>query len=456
MGMGTKFVPGVEADLVGDPLPARMLEWLNGLPDDLCSILNRLCTNGHGAWLVGGAVRDAWVGGPNAEVDIDVATTHPPEEVLALFGSDAIDTGSAFGTITVKGHGNHYEITTLRTESLYRDGRRPEQVEWGTSLKEDLSRRDFTFNSMAVDAARALLYDPFDGVIDLENKIVRAVGDPAVRCEEDALRILRAYRFLNREAEELWSMEPNLQRAVISRKERLSMVAVERRWMELVKIMRGNHAGAILSLMKHDGVLAIVWPSSTNVRHELLDALDEPSLHGLQAHHRTAVVMIEQPTSVLLKHLSDMKCSKEFQRGSALFHERLPHLPTNAIADLRVFDHVLGPDAPLHLNVREVLEPLGPFFHGEAHHPAGRPSDVSAAWKAMPSRQTPDDCLIDGHWLMQRTGVSQGIRLGRLKQWLHRMQVEHDFTSVNEMEGMLSRLPFEHGDHEGWPSVSFP
>ena len=128
MGMGTKFVPGVEADLVGDPLPARMLEWLNGLPDDLCSILNRLCTNGHGAWLVGGAVRDAWVGGPNAEVDIDVATTHPPEEVLALFGSDAIDTGSAFGTITVKGHGNHYEITTLRTESLYRDGRRPEQV----------------------------------------------------------------------------------------------------------------------------------------------------------------------------------------------------------------------------------------------------------------------------------------------------------------------------------------
>lgn len=456
MGSDTRFVPGVEADLVGEPVPARMRAWLRGLPDDLCAILNKLCTNGHGAWLVGGAVRDAWVGVSDGEIDIDVATTHPPEEVLSLFGTDAIDTGSAFGTITVKGEGNHYEITTLRTESLYRDGRRPEHVEWGDSLKEDLSRRDFTFNSMAVDAGRALLYDPYDGIQDLHDRTVRAVGDPAVRCEEDALRILRAYRFLNRETEALWSMEDELQRAVISRKDRLSMVAVERRWMELKKIMDGNHAGAILSQMKRDGVLAVVWPSSTTVRHELLEALDEPLLQGLQAHHRVAVLMIEQPTSALLKHLSEMKSSKEFQRGSALFHERLPHLPATTIGELRVFDLVLGPDAPLHLHVRTVLEPLGPFFHGEVNQPPARSNETFEAWKAMPPRQSPGDCLVDGHWIMQRTGVPQGIRLGRLKQWLHRLQIEHDFTLVSEMEALLSRLPFEHGDHEGWPSVAFP
>ena len=181
--------------------------------------------------------------------------------MLTLFGEKAIPTGVDYGTVTVKGEGRHYEVTTLRTESMYRDGRRPEHVQWGSSLREDLSRRDFTFNSMAVDVARQLLYDPFQGAIDLRHRTVRAVGDARLRCEEDALRILRAYRFLRRDDGALWRMEPSLASAVSEHGLRLTMVAVERRWMEMRKILEGDRPGEILGCMQDQGCLLYTSPS---------------------------------------------------------------------------------------------------------------------------------------------------------------------------------------------------
>ena len=203
---------GLEADMDGTPCPPAIARWLATLPDDLLGLLQTIAEAGEGAWLVGGCVRDAWLGG--AAPDIDVCTTCTPERMMELFGDRAIPTGIDFGTITVKGIGRHYEVTTLRTESLYRDGRRPDVVAWGRSLKEDLSRRDFTFNSMAVDVARRQLYDPYAGVNDLQRRVVRAVGDASQRCEEDALRILRAYRFTRRDSGPLWSMDGELVSAI--------------------------------------------------------------------------------------------------------------------------------------------------------------------------------------------------------------------------------------------------
>ncbi|MDG1537562.1 MAG: hypothetical protein P8Q85_03290, partial [Candidatus Poseidoniaceae archaeon] len=134
------------------PLPEQLVEWVNSLPKDINSIITKIAEAGGGVWIVGGAVRDALLGLHNQ--DIDLAVSLPPEKMLELF-PDALPTGITYGTLTLRGEeGRFYEATTLRTESEYSDGRRPEVVNFGTSLLGDLERRDFTFNAMAIDARR--------------------------------------------------------------------------------------------------------------------------------------------------------------------------------------------------------------------------------------------------------------------------------------------------------------
>ena len=444
---------GLEADLLGVPCPPQLNRWLETLPDDLLSILETFVNDGHGVWLVGGCVRDAWLG-EDAQ-DIDLCTSCPPERMLALFGDQAIATGVEFGTVTLKGTSTLYEATTLRTESLYRDGRRPEHVAWGSSLKEDLSRRDFTFNSMAIDVARRLLYDPYDGVTDMEQRVVRAVGDAGLRCREDALRILRAYRFLNRDQGPLWAMELRLQNAVREHRERLKMVAVERHWMELEKILTTPLSGRVLAKMNEDGVFETVFGEGQRPRNSLLLLNDLPTLASLTLHERLALMMAEWPTKSVVHQLKALKLPKALLRNTAVFHERLAHLPRPRQAELRVFAHVLEESAAAHLEIRKSLNHVAAMIHGKPTHNEELEA-VLTAWENLPVRKSPENCLVDGHWIMARTGVEQGLRLGRLKDWLHRIQIEEDLTSADQMEHALSRLPFTHGDHNLWPKVSFP
>lgn len=447
---------GIEADVEGQPLPPQIQRWMATLPPQLLDIITALAEHGHGVWLVGGAVRDAWLGQTADLPDIDLATTCEPLETLRLFGDNAIPTGVEFGTVTVKAGEQQYEVTTLRTESLYRDGRRPEQVAWGQSLREDLSRRDFTFNSMAIDPMRGLFYDPFHGAKDLLERTVRAVGIAQERCQEDALRILRAYRFLSRDEEGIWEMEASLNDAVKRLASRLDMVAIERVWIELRKILVNNHTGAILLKMKEDGVFKTILSSCNEVDDAVLRAMDEAPLANLTPAQCFAVLMFELPTKTLIQQTATLRTSKEFQRNAASFHEHLQHLPSTDSPSLRVFDHVLGPEAGAHLLVRTVMETT--LAERKQSAPSDQPSaqQVLDAWSELPDRQTAEECLVDGHWLMQRTGIAQGIRLGRLKQWLHRLQIEQDLTTTQEMEAVLSRLAFEHGEHESWPRLTFP
>ena len=447
---------GQEADMDGHPLPPQIQHWVDTLPAALLDVINTLAGNGHGVWLVGGAVRDAWLGQAAYLPDIDLATTCEPEEMLRLFGDQAIPTGVDFGTVTVKSGGQHYEVTTLRTESLYRDGRRPDLVHWGGSLKEDLSRRDFTFNSMAIDLSRRLYYDPFNGAADLKQRVVRAVGNAQERCQEDALRILRAYRFLSRDDLGIWTMEASLKEAVKQLHPRLDLVAVERIWLEVRKILDNMYTGAVFLQMKRDGVLETILPHCANIRDVVLRAMDDSSLSILTPHQCLAMLMIEQPTKSLIQQLNALRTSKEFQRNAATFHEYLKHLPTTDGPGLRVFAHVLGAEADAHLTVRTVMETALADMGEPASPDQPSAHTVQERWSLLPKRQTSETCLIDGHWLMQRTGIAQGIRLGRLKQWLHRLQIEQDITTTQQMESLLSRLAFEHGEHESWPRLSFP
>ena len=148
--------------------------------------------SGFRSYLVGGAVRDILMGLPPH--DYDVATDAKPEDVMRLFHR-VIPTGIAHGTVTVHLMGCHIETTTFRTESGYSDGRHPDSVAYAASIEDDLSRRDFTMNAVAVDLADGKLVDPFSGRDDIKEKLIRAVGNPHERFGEDGLRPVRAIRF---------------------------------------------------------------------------------------------------------------------------------------------------------------------------------------------------------------------------------------------------------------------
>ena len=152
---------GNESDVKGVPLTPEMRSFVDVLPIELIDVLNKIAQNGGGAWIVGGAVRDASMG--FVPEDIDLATDLTPEQLLLIF-PDAIETGVSFGTITIKSGVYLYQTTTLRTDGDYVDSRRPNMVEWSLSLFEDLRRRDFTINSMAIDVARETYYDPHNGI----------------------------------------------------------------------------------------------------------------------------------------------------------------------------------------------------------------------------------------------------------------------------------------------------
>tara|TARA_Y100000766_G_scaffold74124_5_gene62603 strand:- start:2392 stop:3756 length:1365 start_codon:yes stop_codon:yes gene_type:complete len=448
------LLEGLEADLPGAPCPPALLRWLASLPDDLLAVLQTLAEDGAGTWLVGGCVRDAWLGQPS--VDIDLCTTCTPERMLVLFGDQAIATGLEFGTITIKGVGRHYEVTTLRTESLYRDGRRPEEVTWGSSLSEDLSRRDFTFNSMAVDVARQILYDPYDGTSDLQQRSIRAVGDANLRCQEDALRILRAYRFMRRDEGPLWHIDHALATALSQHSTRLRMVAIERRWMELEKILTGQRPGEVLEKMQTDGVLRHVLEEFAVLNPHLFTVLDDAELNQLSLAQRLALLMIEYPTKEAMKQMDALRTSKALQRTTASFHEQLGHLPAPRKPQLRVFNHVLGNDAKAHLSILRSCCNAAINVHTGLPLLAETVDEIMASWTELRGSPAPVPCLVDGHWIMARTGTVEGRRLGRLKQWLHRIQIEEEITDQNGMETALSRLPFKHGSPEDWPTVSFP
>lgn len=202
-------------------------------------VLQKLEDHGWEAWFVGGCVRDALRGEPCD--DIDITTDALPQEVADVFGKDnIIETGLAHGTVTVKPQ--MAEVTTYRTEGTYSDRRHPDQVVFVRSLEEDLKRRDFTINAMALDL-RGKLEDPFGGREDLKNGIIRAVGEPSRRFDEDPLRILRALRFASVLG---FTIEERTAKALLAQRELLRCISVERIFREMGKTLAGKGAAKVL------------------------------------------------------------------------------------------------------------------------------------------------------------------------------------------------------------------
>lgn len=169
-----------------------MVDLHDAIPEPVLEVCRTLEAGGHRAWVVGGCIRDLLRGEPVS--DWDLATSALPADVQSAF-ERTIPTGIQHGTVTVLHAGEAYEVTTLRGEGAYSDGRHPDTVELGVDIERDLARRDFTVNAIAYDPITREMVDPWDGVRDIEAGIIRAVGDPAERFGEDGLRVLRAARF---------------------------------------------------------------------------------------------------------------------------------------------------------------------------------------------------------------------------------------------------------------------
>jgi len=268
-------------------------------------LLDALHGAGHAAYAVGGCVRDSLLGlDPH---DWDLCTSARPEQVMALFGEEkCIPTGLQHGTVTVKQGGRLYETTTFRTEGAYSDGRHPDAVCFVPDVREDLARRDFTINAMAYSAEEGLI-DPFGGRDDLAAHIVRAVGEPERRFEEDALRILRLYRFAARFG---FAIDPATGAAARALGPHLDCVSAERIQEELLKLLAAPRPGSYLE----PAVLAVILPELEPEKQperfaELCRTIDriEPTVENVPA--RLAALLCPLGEAGARKALRKLKCS---------------------------------------------------------------------------------------------------------------------------------------------------
>lgn len=195
------------------------------------------------AFYVGGCVRDTVMG--RGISDVDIATNAIPEQIISVFGGDeykTVPTGLKHGTVTVISRGVAFEITTFRTDGSYSDSRHPDTVTFANNITDDLSRRDFTINAMAMDKYKNII-DPFGGINDIDNKTIRCVGNPFLRFSEDALRIMRAVRFASQLG---FDIGKETEKALFSMKERLDDISRERIRTELDKLICGKNVVSVL------------------------------------------------------------------------------------------------------------------------------------------------------------------------------------------------------------------
>ena len=288
------------------------------------ALLTRLHAAGHAAYAVGGCVRDSLLG--QTPHDWDLCTSATPEQVLELFGeTHCIPTGLQHGTVTVKHGGELYEITTFRTEGAYSDGRHPDHVAFVPDVKEDLARRDFTINAMAYNAEEGLI-DPFGGQNDLAVGIVRAVGEPQRRFEEDALRILRLYRFAARFG---FAIDPATGQAARALCRHLDCVSEERIAEELSRLLAAPAPGAYLEAE----VLGVIFPELDAAElpesRRILDAL-EPGMEHVPV--RLAALLCPLGEAGARAALKRLKCSNALTGTVAtLVREAAAEMPGAAL-----------------------------------------------------------------------------------------------------------------------------
>lgn len=368
--------------------------------EDYRIILEKLEENGKEAYLVGGYVRDLLLG--LSPIDCDIATNALPEKTEQIFSDyPVIRTGIKHGTVTVLLHGQPYEITTYRLDGNYSDRRHPDSVQFTASIEEDLSRRDFTVNAMAL-SQNGKIIDPYGGRADLKKRIIRCVGDPWKRFEEDALRILRALRFSSVFG---FPLEEKTAKAAKEQKEALSLISKERLFSELKKALCGKDI---------QRVLIEYWDIFSALIKELqpLFNYDQHNYHHcFPLHIHTAKTVAACPSNPSLRlagllHDVGKPLTRSFdEQGTAHYYghaEKSREIAQNVLNELKadnttkeeVLFLVGHHDSPAEKNVEEVKRRLS--HYGEEKYRALidlRRADNSAQSEDFKRTEQHDRCL---------------------------------------------------------------
>ena len=292
------------------------------MDEGAAELLDTLHRAGYAAYVVGGCVRDSLLG--LTPHDWDLCTSALPQQGMELFGEEkCIPTGLQHGTVTVKQGGGLYEITTFRTEGAYTDGRHPDEVHFVPDVREDLARRDFTINAMAYNEKEGLI-DPFGGQDDLQSGILRAVGVPHQRFTEDALRILRLYRFAARFG---FSIDPPTAQAAQELCAHLDCVSVERIEEELAKLLSAPAPAAYLDEKILGVVLPELSPEALAAAKPVVDACPA----GEQALPvRLAALLLSLGEGGTRRTLRRLRCSNAcIEETAVLVREAVPGVPVS-------------------------------------------------------------------------------------------------------------------------------
>ena len=455
-----------------DQRPIDSRDLASRVPDEARSLCRRLQRHGHGAWLVGGGVRDLLLG--RQVGDWDVATTARPEQVRRIFRR-VVPTGLKHGTVTVLWRGAAYEVTTLRAERGYSDGRHPDEIRFVDDIGEDLARRDFTVNAMALDPVSGELVDPFGGLQDLREGLLRAVGDPVARFREDGLRVMRAARF---RATLRMRLEPATEAAMRQALDVLAKVSKERIRDELLKTMTAEEPSLGLRVMQRQGVLGVVCPElerQVGCEQNRFHAYDcwRHTLHTVDLHPGPPIERIAALLHDLGKPASR---ARHPETGDWTFyhHERIgARLADRWLRTYRfsnderelvvalVRHHLVcyspeWSDAAVRRFLRRVgperVEPLLRLARADVRA-KGRPvDDELARLEALRARIDrvlaegaalgPKDLAIDGREVMAALGIPPGPMVGRLLRALLEEVLED--PSLNTPERLRARLPALH------------
>ncbi len=411
-----------------DPECQRLAD---AIPDPVHEICQRLASAGHRSWAVGGCVRDV-LRGTSAE-DWDIATDARPQQITSVFRR-VIPTGIKHGTVTVLIKKESFEVTTLRGESAYEDGRRPEKIAFLDDIEDDLARRDFTFNAIAFDPIREELIDPFGGRRDLAARQLRAVGVAIDRFAEDGLRVMRAARFAATLECAIHSDTLAAMGSEVAR-DTLRKVSVERVRDEWLKAMRAKRPSIAFQLMREAQLLGACCPPlaelpdpSWDETMRLVDATPvDPILRLAALLHG-----ISGPASVA----QALKLSKE-ERGrieGGLSPHPLPYDPSWTDAEVRRFLQRIGK------NHKDDVIALGRAMHDASTSQASPHIEELArriegqldAGVALTTR----DLALDGGTLIAKLSLSPGPGVGRLLRLLLERVTEE--PELNRPEPLLA------------------
>ncbi|MDB6233213.1 CCA tRNA nucleotidyltransferase [Lactobacillus amylovorus] len=373
-------------------------------------VLRTLEDAGFEAYFVGGSVRDVLL---HRHVhDVDITTSAYPEEVKELFDK-SIDTGIKHGTVTVLYGGESYEITTFRTESGYQDFRRPDHVTFVQNLDEDLKRRDFTINALAMDMHGDIV-DLFNGIEDLKNHIIRAVGNPEKRFHEDALRMMRAVRFMSQLE---FKLEEKTEQAIKDNHELLKKISVERIREEFVKMGLGPFSRQAFQIFL-DTQLSEDVPDFAGKKN-LLQVYPQLKFSPTMETSLWAVIIIllKVPNENIDKFMRDWKNSnamtEKVEQIIKMFDLIADHVPT----DYELFE--AGED--IIINTIDVADILGQPVSSEA---------LVDRYLALPIK-TPSELAVDGRFLIKR-GMRPGAQLGRTLNQIRKKVVACEIENSEE------------------------